>query len=64
MLITKVYSDWCNLAAGGAAPNETEDVPPPGHGLGWGDLVDGHMFLSSTCHLPNLGALRDQVRNI
>ncbi|TTQ87863.1 putative G-protein coupled receptor 83 [Bagarius yarrelli] len=48
----------------GAAPDEAEDVPSPGHGLGWGDLVDGHMFLSSTCNLPNPASLRDRVRII
>lgn len=49
------------IDAGGAAPNETEDVPTPGRSLGRGDLADGNVFLSSTCHLPNLGALSDQV---
>lgn len=66
MLIMKdvLFADWFFLPKGGAAPNEAKDVPPPGCGLGWGDLVNGYMFLSSACHLPNSAALQDRVRNI
>lgn len=66
MLITKAIlsSDSSSLPAGGATPDEAAHVPPPGRGLGRGDLVDGHMFLSPACHLPKPAALRDRVRNM